>query len=52
MKQRLPITLAVLAALSSSALAGKKEEADAAFKQGKKLMADKRYSEACPSFEE
>jgi tetratricopeptide (TPR) repeat protein len=29
-----------------------KDRADALFKQGKRLMADKRYSEACEAFEE
>jgi hypothetical protein len=51
---RLPVLVATaLAVLAGSAAAGKdKDRADALFKQGKKLMADKRYSEACQAFEE
>lgn len=49
---KLQLSLALLAALSGSALAGKKEQAEAAFKEGKKLMGEKRYSEACPRLEE
>ncbi len=38
--------------IASTAFAGNKEKADALFKQGKKLSAEKRYAEACPAFEQ
>jgi tetratricopeptide (TPR) repeat protein len=46
------VSLAALVVLSSSAFAGNKDKADALFKQGKKLMAEKRYADACPQFEQ
>jgi len=47
------ISLAVLLALCSVAAADKdKERADALFKQGRKLMGEKRYADACQAFEE
>jgi hypothetical protein len=51
---RLPVlVVSVLVLLAGTAAAQKdKERADALFKQGKKLMADKRYNEACQAFEE
>jgi outer membrane protein assembly factor BamD (BamD/ComL family) len=51
---RLPVlVVTVLALLAGTAAAQKdKERADALFKQGKKLMADRRYNEACQAFEE
>lgn len=42
-------TAAVLLALTAPALA---EKADDLFKAAKKLMAEKKYAEACPKFEE
>jgi hypothetical protein len=42
----------VLAVAAATASADNKTKADDLFKQAKKLMADKRYSEACPKFEE
>jgi serine/threonine-protein kinase len=38
--------------IAGTAFAGNKEKADALFKQGKKLSAEKKYSEACPAFEQ
>ena len=38
--------------VASTALAGNKDKADALFKQGKKLAAEKKYAEACPAFEQ
>ena len=49
---RLSLALTLVAALCSAAVAGNKDKADDLFKQGKKLMADKRYAEACPKLEE
>jgi tetratricopeptide (TPR) repeat protein len=47
------ITLAVLVAFAGQAVADKdKDKADSLFKQGKKLMAEKRYAEACAAFEQ
>lgn len=46
------VSLAALVVLSSSAFAGNKEKAEALFKQGKKLMAEKKYADACPQFEQ
>jgi tetratricopeptide (TPR) repeat protein len=47
--------ISIIAALSLSlagvAHADNKDKADALFKQGKKQMADKRYADACDSFE-
>src|SRR5215475_13444461 len=45
------ITLAVLVALGGQAVKDK-DKADSLFKQGKKLMAEKRYAEACAAFEQ
>jgi hypothetical protein len=45
------IVLCLVATLGGIAFADNKK-ADELFKQAKKLMADKRYSEACPKFEE
>ena len=45
------LTIALLA-VSSLAFAGDKEKADTLFKQGKKLMAEKKYSDACDAFEQ
>jgi hypothetical protein len=51
---RLPVLVAtVLALLAGTAAAQKdKERADSLFKQGKKLMSEKHYNEACQAFEE
>jgi tetratricopeptide (TPR) repeat protein len=49
---KLAVTLATIVALASVASADKKERADALFKEGKKLMGEKRYSDACNAFEE
>jgi serine/threonine-protein kinase len=46
------VTIATLVALAGTSLAGNKDKADTLFKEGKKLMADKRYSEACPKLEQ
>lgn len=37
--------------IASTAFANNKDKADALFKQGKKLAAEKKYAEACPAFE-
>jgi serine/threonine-protein kinase len=37
--------------VASTAFANNKDKADALFKQGKKLSAEKKYAEACPAFE-
>jgi tetratricopeptide (TPR) repeat protein len=49
---KLAITLVSLLLLAGVAGADNKSKADALFKQGKKLMAEKRYAEACDSFEQ
>lgn len=53
---KIAVTLATLVAVTvasgSVASADKKERADALFKEGKKLMAEKRYADACTAFEE
>jgi tetratricopeptide (TPR) repeat protein len=49
---KLAVSIATILALASVASADKKERADALFKEGKKLMAEKRYADACASFEE
>jgi tetratricopeptide (TPR) repeat protein len=49
---KIAVTIATIAALAGVASADKKERADALFKDGKKLMADKRYADACAAFEE
>jgi tetratricopeptide (TPR) repeat protein len=41
-----------LVLVASTALAGDKEKADTLFKHGKKLMDEKKYSEACEAFEQ
>lgn len=38
--------------VATTAFAGNKDKADALFKQGKKLSAEKKYAEACPAFEQ
>ncbi len=43
--------LLAIALLGSVAHADNKDKADALFKQGKKLMEDKRYADACEAFE-
>ena len=45
------VILAVVV-MSSLAYAGDKDKADTLFKQGKKLMAEKKYSDACEAFEQ
>jgi tetratricopeptide (TPR) repeat protein len=45
-------TLCAVLALTATAAADNAKKADDLFKQAKKLMADKRYSEACPKFED
>lgn len=51
MKQTI-VMISVLALSTGVAHADKKEKADALFKQGKKLMGEKRYADACDAFEE
>jgi serine/threonine-protein kinase len=41
-----------LVAIASTAHAGDKDRADALFKHGKKLMDEKKYSDACEAFEQ
>lgn len=48
---KLSCMLLSLVVLAGVAHADKKDKADALFKQGKKLMAEKRYAEACEAFE-
>jgi tetratricopeptide (TPR) repeat protein len=48
MKHKIVTALLALSALSTPAFADKAEEL---FKQAKKLMAEKKYAEACPKFE-
>jgi hypothetical protein len=43
--------LLALVAIASTAHAGDKDKADALFKHGKKLMDEKKYSDACEAFE-
>lgn len=43
--------LLALVTIASTAHAGDKDRADALFKQGKKLMAEKKYADACEAFE-
>jgi tetratricopeptide (TPR) repeat protein len=42
----------IMLAISSLAHAGDKEKADSLFKQGKKLMSEKKYENACEAFEQ
>ena len=46
------ITIALVLAVSASAAADSKSDADRLFKQGKKLMAEKKFAEACQAFEQ
>ena len=48
---KLTITMFSLLAFASAAHADNKDKADALFKQGKKLMGEKRYADACEAFE-
>lgn len=48
---KLSCTLLSLVLLAGVAHADKRDKADALFKQGKKLMGEKRYAEACEAFE-
>ncbi|HEY5945200.1 MAG TPA: hypothetical protein VIV40_06905, partial [Kofleriaceae bacterium] len=48
---KLSFTLLSIIALTSTAHADNKDKADALFKQGKKQMSEKRYADACDSFE-
>jgi tetratricopeptide (TPR) repeat protein len=45
-------SLIALVLLASTAHAGDKDKADALFKHGKKLMEEKKYSDACEAFEQ
>jgi tetratricopeptide (TPR) repeat protein len=45
------LLVAVLVVLAGVAHADNKDKADALFKHGKKLMAEKRYADACEAFE-
>jgi len=51
MTTRLALVLVTLAFASVASADGDKEKADALFKQGKKLMAEKRFADACEAFE-
>lgn len=46
------VLVSLLVALPLGAFANNKDKADAKFKEGKKLSAEKKYGEACPAFEE
>lgn len=46
------VIVGVIVALGSVASADNKQRAEALFKDGKKLMAEKRYADACAAFEE
>ncbi len=46
------VSLAFIAGIAHDAHAGDAAAAQALFEQGKKLMAEKKYAEACPKFEE
>ncbi|NVB82278.1 MAG: tetratricopeptide repeat protein [Kofleriaceae bacterium] len=48
---KLSATLLSLALVAGVASANNKDKADALFKQGKKLMSEKRYADACEAFE-
>ena len=48
---KLSITVVSILALAAAAHADNKDKADALFKQGKKLMGEKRYADACEAFE-
>jgi tetratricopeptide (TPR) repeat protein len=45
------LSIVAIATLAGTAHADNKDKADALFKQGKKLMTEKRYADACDSFE-
>ena len=45
------LVIAVLSTLSALPAPAFADKADEVFKQGKKLMAEKKYAEACPKFE-
>lgn len=49
---KLAISILTVLALCTVALADKKDRAEALWKQGKDLMAQKRYADACDAFEE
>src|SRR5512140_2089839 len=51
MTQKL-LACTLLLAVAGSASADNKSKADQLFKQGKKLMGEKKYSEACEAFEQ
>lgn len=46
------ITIALVLAVAASAAADTKGDADRLFKQGKRLMAEKKFAEACQAFEQ
>ena len=48
----LPLTLVLALVASRTARADNKDKADTLFKQGKKLMGEKKYAEACEAFEQ
>jgi hypothetical protein len=49
---KLVAAVSLLALVGGTATANNKDKADALFKQGKKLMGEKKFGEACPAFEE
>jgi tetratricopeptide (TPR) repeat protein len=49
---KLALVFASIVAVSSVAHADNKQKAEALFKQGKKLMGESRYADACNAFEE
>ena len=46
------VSVLAVSSVAGVAHADKKDKADALFKQGKKLMGEKRYADACSAFEE
>lgn len=48
---KLSVAFISIVALAATAHADNKDKADALFKQGKKLMGEKRYADACEAFE-
>jgi outer membrane protein assembly factor BamD (BamD/ComL family) len=48
---KLSVAFISIVALAATAHADNKDKADSLFKQGKKLMGEKRYADACESFE-